>query len=279
MVSTGYRSQAEDICLESDQRQMALLRQRSPAQRWQIASGLIHWAKTVSLRGMKQRQGEKYAQCFAQSILEEKWQPVLTPNSNETMWTQDPSDIAKLLHPIFERLAIPYYITGGVAAIVYGDPRTTRDLDIVIAIPPDTLDLLVQSLESAGFYVPLGAVEEVAAGQGQVISVTHMEKVLNADLVITGSSAFDQSKFARRQLLALDLAGVEQYWIISPEDLVLAKLLWGQRQQSEKQWRDVLGVLKVQAEGLDRRYLKDWVDPLGLRDRLSEAFAQSGLES
>jgi hypothetical protein len=59
------------------------------------------------------------------------------------MWVQDPGAIAQLLHPIFEQFNIPYYITGGVAAILYGEPRTTRDLDVVINLQREQLTLLV----------------------------------------------------------------------------------------------------------------------------------------
>jgi hypothetical protein len=97
---------------------------------------------------------ETYKERFAQSILGSKWLSVLTPTSDSSMWTFDPSEIARLLHPIFETLGIPYYITGGVAATVYGDPRTTRDLDLVIEFNRENISLLVEALERAEFYCP-----------------------------------------------------------------------------------------------------------------------------
>ena len=219
-----------------------------------------------------------YKERFARSILGSKWLPILTPISEPSMWTQDPSEIARLLHPIFQTLGIYYYyITGGVAASVYGDPRTTRDLDLVIELLRDNICQLVEALETAGFYCPPGSVEDIQQGRGMVLSVTHMTSVLNADLVLNSNTEFDRSKMARRRLEALDEAGVELFWIASPEDIVLAKLLWRQQSKSQKQWNDVLGILKVQSENLDRRYLTEWAEKLGLIDDLNLACTESGI--
>jgi hypothetical protein len=249
-IKPGYRPQSDDKTPEADAIDFYLLRQLT---------------------------NSTYKERFARSILRSKWLPILTPTSDPSMWTQDPSEIARLLHPIFETLGISYYITGGVAASVYGDPRTTRDLDLVIELLPDNVFQLVEALETAGFYCPPGSVEDIQQGRGMVLSVTHMTLVLNADIVLNSHTEFDRSKMARRRLEALDEAGVEHFWIASPEDIILAKLLWRQQSQSQKQWTDILGILKVQAEHLDRGYLTDWAQRLGLIDDLNQAFTESGI--
>lgn len=66
-------------------------------------------------------------------------------------------------------------------------------------------------------------------------------------------------------------------WLVSPEDLILAKLLWGRKSQSEKQWRDVLGVLKVQGEIEGFAYLMQWAERLGLVDAIAQALIAAGL--
>ncbi len=104
-----------------------------------------------------------------------------------------------------------------------------------------------------------------------------MEQVLNADLVLNADSDFDRSKLARRRLEAIDEAGLLEVWVIAPEDLILAKLLWGHGNQSEKQWRDVLGILKVQIEVLDYAYLAEWAERLGILADLQQAFVESGI--
>ena len=136
---------------------------------------------------------------------------------------------------------------------------------------------LVEALETAGFYCPPGSVKDIEEGRGMVLSVTHMTLVLNADIVLNSNTEFDSSKMARRRLEALDEAGVEQFWIASPEDIVLAKLLWRQQSRSQKQWNDVLGILKVQAEILERSYLTEWGQQLGLMDDLNLACNEAGI--
>jgi hypothetical protein len=276
-IKPGYRPQSDDKTPEADAIDFYRLRQLTNSQRWQMGAKLTRWAKTLSLRGMRKACPSNYQEKFAQSVLGSKWLPNLTPTSDSSMWTQDPSEIARLLHPIFETLGIPYYITGGVAASVYGDPRTTRDLDLVIELNRNNISQLVEALETAGFYCPPGAVEDIQNGRGKVLSVTHMSLVLNADLVLNANTEFDRSKMARRRLEALDEAGIEQFWIASPEDIVLAKLLWRQQSQSQKQWTDVLGILKVQAEHLEQSYLTEWAENLGLTDDLNLAFTEAGI--
>lgn len=277
IAKPGYRPQAEDTCLESDMLQFYLLRQKTIAERWQAAAAMIRWARTVALRATERASPDQLAARFSQTIFKEHWTANLIPKSNPAMWAQDPSAIAQLLHPIFEQLNIRYYITGGVAAIAYGEPRTTQDIDLVIEVSSSAIDALVNALAQAGFYVPAGAVEEVRAGQGRVLSVTYIEQVLRADIVITSDTPFDCSKMNRRQLIAIDLAGEALYWVGSPEDIILAKLVWGKRSSSEKQWRDVLGVLKVQQAALDYGYLSEWAEQLELSDLLAQALVEAGI--
>ena len=195
----------------------------------------------------------------------------------------DPSEIARILHGILEPAKIPYYITGGVAALAYGDPRTARNLDLVIAIEASEVTTLVTALEAAGFYCPPLAVEAVKSGRETMLSVTHSELLLNADLMLHGDSDFDRSKLSRRQLVSISLDENERFWLISPEDLILAKLQgvklqWAARSNSEKQWRDVLGVMKVQGDHLDRSVLIHWAKAIGLEEDVDRALQASGLE-
>ncbi|MEM8637620.1 MAG: hypothetical protein AAGG51_02200 [Cyanobacteria bacterium P01_G01_bin.54] len=272
-----YEPQSLDTNIESDRLQFQLLRQKTNAERYAMAAQMIHWSKTVALRGIQKARRERAPEYFAQAVLKEKWTETLTPTSKPTMWIQDPGEIAQRLHAILTDLQIPYYITGGVAAIAYGEPRTTRDLDLVIRLDRTQLGPLVAALEAQGFYCPPGAVADLERGRGRVLSVTHRELLLNADIVLTAESEFDQSKMVRRRLEAIALDETQQLWLVSPEDLILAKLLWGRRSQSEKQWRDVLGVLKVQGEQLDFDYLCHWADRLDILERCDRAIEAAGL--
>lgn len=238
---------------------------------------MIRWSRVMALRAVERVSSEQVAARFSQTIFKEHWTPNLIPDSDPAMWAQDPGAIANLLHPVFEQLNIRYYITGGVAAIAHGEVRTTQDIDLVIEVAPNAINPLIHALEQAGFYVPAGAVEDVRAGRGRVLSVTHIEQVLKADIVLNSNTPFDLSKMNRRQLIPIDVAGEALYWVSSPEDVILAKLLWGRRSNSEKQWRDVLGVLKVQQQALDYGYLSEWAEQLELSNLLNQAMIEAGI--
>ncbi|WP_448602226.1 hypothetical protein [Thermoleptolyngbya sp.] len=99
--------------------------------------------------------------------------------------------------------------------------------------------------------------------------------ILQADLVLSGTDAFDVAKFQRRQRLTIPNRG--ELYFASPEDLLLSKLQWRRSSQSEKQWRDILGILKTQAEHLERVYLRAWATWLGVGAALEQAFQEPGV--
>lgn len=276
-VKPGYRPQSEDTSIEVDVFEFALLRQRTSQQRLQMASTLALGARQLSLHCLGQQFSHlpplEVARKVAEAWLQEDCPEDYTPGGSEMTWIQDSIGMASLLHPILTQLSIPYYITGGVAAIAYGEPRTTRDLDIVLAIAQSGVEVLAALLEQSGFYVP--GIEDVLSGRMQTLQVTHIESIFRADLMIAGDKAWDQVQFERCRVISMP--GMSDLYFASPEDVVLNKLQWGKASQSEKQWRDVLGVLKVQGANLDFAYLLQWALQLGLEDDLGRAFVEAGI--
>lgn len=276
-VKPGYQPQAADTSIETDAFEFALLRQRSNGDRYQMAMNLMRGAKQLSFTCLQQQFSDLPAHIFAKKLaqawLQDNCPKTFTPAGNEMTWIQDSNGLAILLHTIFMRLNIAYYVTGGMAAIAYGEPRTTRDVDLVISVIPATIDSLVEALEANSFYVP--GVEDVKTGSVKILSVTHIEAIARADLIVAGTSEFDQIQFCRRRLFQVP-TGVDLYFA-SPEDIILTKLHWRKQFESEKQWRDVLGILKVQGETLDFDYLFHWASQLNLTENLTIAITQAGL--
>ena len=280
IAKPGYRAQAEDTCTESDLFFFGLLQQRTATERLKMGLGMVQSARRLSFRCLSQQfsqlEPHQLGHKIATAWLQEDYPdglPLTIPDNFEMSWIQDSTDITVRLHHILSGLSIPYYVTGGVAAIAYGEPRTTRDVDIVLEIALAQVDALVTELVNEGFYVP-GA-EDVKAGRMRSLSVTHIETVSRADLVVSGNEAFDKLRFQRRRLITVPTG--EQVYFSSPEDIILAKLLWGQRSSSEKQWRDVLGVLKVQQTALDYGYLSEWAERLELSELLNRALVEAGI--
>lgn len=269
----GYRPQAEDKSIEADVFEFMLLRKRTDAQRFQMTMSCNRSVRKLSLCGLKATDSEVTALRVAQVFLGDSYPPGFEPKGNEMTWIQDSISLAGLLHCVFSELEIPYFITGGVASSTFGDPRSTRDLDIVMQIAPDDINRLVQRLEPQGFYVP--GVEDVQSGRMSTLVITHMETIATADLVIAPTDEFTLEQFQRRK--SVETPEIGEIYFCSPENLILNKLIWRRNTQSEKQWRDILGILKVQGERLDYAYLIDWADRMGVLNALNQALIEAGV--
>lgn len=280
IVKQGYQPQAKDTSVEADIYFFNKLRQLSLKQRIELYVTHDRGVKKLCLTGIKWRhrnaQLKEIRLLFARAVLAEKFYPDFKPtSSDETMWIQDSIALAGTLHLILESINIPYYISGGVASSIHGEARSTRDLDLVIQIQVSQVDLLVQTLEAAGYYCPAGAVEAMKLEREKTLSITHTETIANADLIVMDNSPFAISQMSRRILL--DVEGRQQFWIASPEDLIVQKLLWGRGSRSEKQWRDVLGILKLQSGNLNYIYLTEWAERLNIFDALEQALTEAGI--
>jgi hypothetical protein len=277
MVKSGYQTQSSDTSVETDVYEFSLLRQRSNSDRLAMSVVLTQGARQLCLCGLRQTYSSlsetAFAQTVARSFLGDDCPPGFIPTGTAMTWIQDSIALALQLQDIFLNLDIPHYITGGVAAATYGEPRTTRDLDVVIALSLTKLDPLVQCLENEGFYVP--GVEDIRTGRLQTLGITHQETIARADLMLAGTSAFDQLQFQRRRGISIPDRGT--LYLASPEDTILNKLRWRLESQSEKQWRDVLGILKVQQQTLDFDYLTAQAEALDLLGVLIQVMTEAGL--
>jgi hypothetical protein len=280
----GYCAQSIDTSITADLVRFHLYRQRTTVERLILGAKYRQSARKLSLECLRQSFPELTAEAFAQKIanawLQEKcplaiaspWRIDYIP-PNLMSWSQDPTAIASLLAQILNSAHIPYYITGGVAAIAHGEPRATIDLDVVISIDLADLPTLAANFEANGFYV--AGLADVMAGSLRCLNITHLETIENVDLMISGREEYDLIKFERRQLYTL--SGSEAVAIASPEDVIISKLVWRRESQSDKQWRDILGILKVQREKLDFGYLREWVERFGLDKDWQRAKVEAGI--
>ncbi len=272
----GYRSQSIDTKIDADLVRFHLYRQRTTVERLILGAKYKQSARQLSLECLRQSFPELTAAAFAQKIARAWLQakcPVDYIPPNLMSWSQDPTAIAVLLAQILNTANIPYYITGGVAAIAHGEPRATIDLDVVIAIDLADLPTLAANFEAQGFYV--AGLQDVLTGSLRCLNITHLETIENIDLMISGREEYDLIKFDRKRLYTLPGSG--EVAIASPEDVIISKLIWRQESQSDKQWRDILGVLKVQQEKLDFSYLQGWVERFGLEEDWQRAKVEAGI--
>ena len=162
---------------------------------------------------------------------------------------------------LLERSEIPYMVTGSVASSYHGEPRATRDLDIVIHPEPQSLEQLVTGLIAAGFYVDRKAALEALPARSRFNAIAaDAEKI---DFIIRRDRLFSVQEFSRRQ--PADLLGTPGF-IASVEDTIIAKLEWAATTESERQLRDVAGMVAVGGDGIDHVYVERWVEALGLQE-------------
>lgn len=257
-----YQPQSDDTTLEADRRFFQLLRQQPVSLRVARAAQHTRSINALCLSGIKRRHPQaspvEIRERFAIAKLQTFPAGITFIGEDETLWVQDAITLAQQLDQLFAEHQILYYVTGGVAASTHGEPRSTIDLDLVVQFGSSDVAELADILTQQGFYCPPRAVDEVTQGIRNSFQATHQVSIASVDIYLSDDSAFAASQMVRR--LRVD----EGFYVASAEDTVLQKLRWRQASQSEKQWRDVLGILKVQQHDLDNTYLDDWAARLGL---------------
>jgi hypothetical protein len=156
---------------------------------------------------------------------------------------------------ILEALKIPYAITGGYAVSVWGRPRATFDIDIIVELFYPQTETLANALDK---FSKLGQVDrkmmESAAIRKGEFNFIHVETGIKIDFWILDKSPFSTSQLKRRKAKIIN---GQKIYFIAPEDLVLAKLLWHKKSGSDYQLKDVESIIKRQKK-LDWKYIKKW---------------------
>jgi hypothetical protein len=170
---------------------------------------------------------------------------------------------------MLEGAGVPFMIAGSFASTAHGLPRTTQDLDIVID-PPDerAIDTLVRSMPADEYYVDADVARDAVRRRSMFNVVDHTSG-WKVDFIIRKNREFSRTEFSRRmEITLLDVA----VFIASPEDTIIAKLEWSNASGgSERQRRDVAGILATTGEQLDRAYVERWVHELNLADEWEQA--------
>jgi hypothetical protein len=184
----------------------------------------------------------------------------------------DPLRVVATLGKLFDDMGIRYLVGGSLASSVYGTPRATQDVDVVADLHKDHVDALVSALEPE-FYVNLAAVRE-AVDQRASFNAIHLATMFKADVFVAGDDAWSREELSRARLERFAGAGgTASIRFAAPEDTLLHKLVWFRlgSETSERQWRDVLGLLDVQGSLLDQEYLHRWAPRLNVADLLQKA--------
>lgn len=189
------------------------------------------------------------------------------------------SEIQQATEPLirfFETNQIQYHIGGSVASSAHGIPRTTLDVDLVADIKPHQVEQMVETLKAI-YYID-AAMMMSAIWNESSFNLIHLATIIKIDIFILKKDAFNQEVMRRAVEGVLNLGHAESFSVrfSSPEDIILHKLSWFRLggQQSERQWKDILGVLSVQHDSLDFEYMQLWAKQIEVYDLLEQAISE-----
>lgn len=171
----------------------------------------------------------------------------------------DPIAVALQVTRVLDQLGVIHTIGGSIASSIAGEPRSTIDVDIVAAVTAGHVDELARRLEPE-FYLNADAIRRAIA-TASAVNLIHQETSIKIDLFVAGGTALDAQQLARRVRVAV---GGRVIYVHPPEDILLQKLRWFRLsgETSQRQWRDAVGIVRVQGDHLDRAYVRRYARAL-----------------
>jgi hypothetical protein len=184
-------------------------------------------------------------------------------------------EILTALEPVikaFDELGISYYVGGSVASSVYGIARTTMDIDLISNLNQYQVKPLVQKLKPY-YFIDEDMILDAIKSES-TFNLIHLETMIKIDVFILKEKYYDKKVFERKHKdIISDEPDSIQVYLCSAEDIILNKLIWFESggSISENQWKDIIGVIKVQDKSLNKEYLETWAKELGISDLLNKA--------
>lgn len=176
---------------------------------------------------------------------------------------------------VLEEMELPFAIGGSIASATFGVARATQDIDLVIDLNPGQAFLLAQRLEDR-FAVDAEDARD-AISRNCAFNLIHLNSAYKFDIFPATFFAHGQDELRRRRMVSgTGLVMDGEVPVVSPEDIILAKLAWYRKGNgtSERQWRDLESVWQTRGEDLDRPYLEQWASKMRTSDLLRKLIGE-----
>lgn len=182
-----------------------------------------------------------------------------------------PNEVVRKAVAALDAAGVAYMLTGSLASSLHGLPRSTQDIDFVIAPDDRTLGQLISEFSSSRYYLSRTAAIQ-ALRQDSLFNVIDLESGWKIDFIIRKSREFSRAEFDRR--ITAELLGMKIV-VATPEDVVISKLEWSKRFGSERQLDDAAGIVKTQGPRLDTGHVERWVVALELAPQWATTLEKS----
>lgn len=260
----SWREMAGDTTPEASALLFRLWHETPARRKMELLEALNHTVRELALAGLRRRFPEASPATLNRRLAELLLGADLAERVSDTVLTRRGGAVAdtemltvpRLVTDVLEKLGVPYVIGGSFAGMIHGMLRATMDVDIVADLRPEHVAPFVSAL-GAVFYVDEQAIRQAIRQRGS-FNLIHLATLFKVDIFIPQERAYDRRQLERRVAQAVSADEHERFWVLTAEDVVLTKLDWFRRggEVSERQWRDVLGVIKTQGRALDIPYMK-----------------------
>ncbi|MGB2984374.1 MAG: hypothetical protein WBE26_00710 [Phycisphaerae bacterium] len=173
-----------------------------------------------------------------------------------------------------EAAGIEYAITGSVASGLHGEPVSTQDVDMIVRMTPQQAQQVATELPQRFYRNEESLIE--AARNGGFVNVIDMDTTFKVDLSVVSATPYHAEVFQRRQSMEFEPGG-PAFNVVSPEDIILMKLVWRKETRSTKQWENALSVARVKGARMDWKYLFEQAGLLGIEEDLIRLRDEAGI--